>query len=383
MFKQAGSGLTVFDTFMGPVGFAWTPKGISQLDIGSATPEAAITSLQGRKPNLNVVRLVPAAAREVTRRIKVHLKGRPDRFTDVPVDLTGSSEFSRVVLRTLRRVKPGQVITYGELAKKCRRPGAARAIGRIMGANPVPLIIPCHRCLGASGKLTGFSASGGVFLKARMLHSEGHIRNAEHEAGLTHLKKRDKKLARIIKIIGPYQAISEETHPPYDTLVRAITHQQLSLKAGQTIAGRVRDLTPGKSFPTPKEMLAIDPQKLRGCGLSNAKTGYVRDLAARVGDGRLNLKRLRTMSDEEVIEKLTEVHGIGVWSAHMHLIFHLGRLDILPTGDLGVRMGAAKLYGLDEYATPAELTAIAEKWRPYRSLGSWYMWRALDSGGLS
>jgi DNA-3-methyladenine glycosylase II len=194
---------------------------------------------------------------------------------------------------------------------------------------------------------------------------------------LTHLKKRDKKLARVIKIVGPYQAIPEESTPPYDTLVRAITHQQLSVKAGETIAGRVRDLTPGKNFPTPAEMLALDPLKLRACGLSNAKTTYVRDLAAHVVDGRLNLKKLRTMPDDEVIEKLTEVRGIGVWSAHMHLMFHLGRLDILPTGDLGVRMGAAKVYGLDEYATPAELTAIAENWRPYRSLGSWYMWQAL------
>lgn len=382
MFKQAGIGLHVFDTIMGPVGFCWTPQGINQLELGAATQDTLIASLQRRAPAASRLRPVPNVAKEVASRIKAHLKGKPEAFTDIPVDLSQSSEFSRKILRALRRVKPGQVVTYGALAKKCARPSAARAVGRIMGANPVPLIIPCHRCVGASGKLTGFSATGGVALKARLLHSEGYIRNAEHEAGLVHLKKNDKKLARIIRIIGPYQALSEEKRPAYDTLVRAITHQQLSLKAGETIAGRVRDLTPGKNFPTPQEMLVLDPLKLRGCGLSNAKTSYVRDLAARVADGRLNLSKLRFLSDEDVIEKLTEVRGIGVWSAHMHLIFYLGRLDILPTGDLGVRMGAAKTYGLDEYATPAELTQIAEKWRPYRSLGSWYMWQALDSGGL-
>jgi O-6-methylguanine DNA methyltransferase len=383
MFKQAGSGLHVFETIMGPVGFAWTPKGICQLDIGSPNREATLAALQQRAPGSKTSRPMPQAAKRVAERIKAHCKGQPDLFKDIPVDLRDSSEFSRDVLRVLRRVKPGKVVTYGELAKKCHRPGASRAIGRIMGANPVPLIIPCHRCVGASGKLTGFSASGGIALKARMLHREGFIRNPEHEAGLTHLKKHDKKLARIINIVGPYQAIPEEKSPPYDTLVRAIAHQQLSVKAGETIALRVRDLTPGKNFPTPEEVLALDPQKLRGCGLSNAKTGYVRDLATHIVDGRLNLNTLRSLSDEKVIEKLTKVRGIGVWSAHMHLMFHLGRLDILPTGDLGVRMGAAKLYSLDEYATPAELTKIAEKWRPYRSLGSWYLWQALNSGGLS
>jgi DNA-3-methyladenine glycosylase II len=115
---------------------------------------------------------------------------------------------------------------------------------------------------------------------------------------------------------------------------------------------------------------------------SNAKVGFVRDLAAHVHDGRLKLGSLKRMSDDEVIAILTRVKGIGVWSAHMHLIFHLGRLDVLPVGDLGLRMAAAKLYGLEEYATPAELTEIAEPWRPYRSMGSYYLWRGLDSGGI-
>ena len=96
----------------------------------------------------------------------------------------------------------------------------------------------------------------------------------------------------------------------------------------------------------------------------------------------MNLRKLRHLSDDEVIATLTEVKGIGVWSAHMHLIFYLGRLDVLPVGDLGVRMAAAKLYGMDEYATAAQLVELTEKWRPYRSIGSWYLWRALDSGGI-
>jgi len=246
----------------------------------------------------------------------------------------------------------------------------------------VPVIVPCHRCMGADGSLTGFSAAGGTVLKARLLHGEGYVRNAEYAAGLAHLQKVDQKLGRVIKRVGPYLAVPDKPMPAYDTLVRAITHQQLSVKAGQTIAGRVRNLTPGPGFPTPEEVLALDPQLLRACGLSNAKTSYVHDLAARVADGRLNLRALRKLSDDEVIKKLTEVRGIGVWSAHMHLLFHLGRLDVLPVGDLGVCAGAAKLYGLAEYATPAQLTTLAEKWRPYRSMGSWYLWQLLDAGGI-
>jgi DNA-3-methyladenine glycosylase II len=196
------------------------------------------------------------------------------------------------------------------------------------------------------------------------------------------LQKVDPRIRRVIGKVGPYLAVPDKPRPPYDTLVTAIVHQQLSVKAGQTIAGRVRDLTPGPHFPVPEEMLALPPETLRACGLSNAKVGFVRDLAAQVGEGRLKLAALKRMTDDEVITELTKVKGIGVWSAHMHLIFHLNRLDVLPVGDLGLRMAAAKLYGLEDYATPDQLTAIAEPWRPYRSMGSYYLWRGLDSGGI-
>ncbi len=162
----------------------------------------------------------------------------------------------------------------------------------------------------------------------------------------------------------------------------AIIHQQLSVKAGQTIANRVRALASGAGYPTPAQVLALDPGTLRACGLSRAKTDYVRDLAARVDDGRLDLRSVRRLPDDEVIAALTTVRGIGEWSAQMHLIFHLGRLDVLATGDLGLRAAAGRLYGLGDHATPAQLAALAEPWRPYRSIASWYLWEWLDGGGL-
>jgi 3-methyladenine DNA glycosylase/8-oxoguanine DNA glycosylase len=251
-----------------------------------------------------------------------------------------------------------------------------------MAVNPVPLIVPCHRCVGGDGSMTGFSTEGGVFLKRQLLFIEGYEPDPEHAAGIRFLQRRDPVMRRLIKSIGPYQAVPDRRGSPFDTLVTAIVHQQLSVKAGRTIAGRVRGLTPGPRYPNPEQMLSLPAAVLRGCGLSRSKTAFVKDLAGRVADGRLKLGRLAKLSDEDVIDELTRVHGIGVWSAQMHLIFHLGRLDVLPTGDLGLRHAAGKAFGLSEHATAAQLTELGTRWQPYRSLASWYLWRSLDAGGV-
>ena len=382
MLKFASEGWHIFTSPVGPVGLGWTRRGVCRVVFGDMEPTTIAAELQVACQGSAEVKRPAAEVVQTRDRIRGLLRGKPDDLRDIPVDLSGCSEFSRKVLRTLRGVKPGQVITYGRLAARASRPGAARAIGRIMAINPAPIIVPCHRCLGADGSLTGFSTPGGTMLKARLLFIEGYERDAEHARGIRHLQNTDPKIRRIIGQVGPYLAVPDKPSPPYDTLVTAIVHQQLSVKAGQTIAGRVRALTPGPACPTPDQTLRLKPEKLRACGLSNAKVGFVRDLASRVRDGRLKLGVLRHMTDDEVIAELTKVKGIGVWSAHMHLIFHMGRLDVLPVGDLGLRMAAARLYGLEEYAAPAELTEIAEPWRPYRSIGSYYLWRGLDSGGI-
>ena len=382
MLKFTDSGRCVFPTDLGPVGFSWTPRGVDRLHFGPADAERVAAQLAELAPNCPPVKRPNGTAADVVKRVKAHLKGRLDSLQDVPVDLSRQSDFSRKVLQKLRRVGPGKTRTYGELAALAGRPGAARAVGRIMGANPVPLIVPCHRCVGSDGSLTGFSTEGGIWLKARLIHLEGYEPNAEYARGIAHLKRRDPKLRRVIPQVGPYRPLPDKPQPPYDTLMTAIIHQQLSVKAGRTIAGRVRALTDGSRFPQPEELLAIDEKMLRGAGLSTQKTSYVRDLAARVADGRLQLNRLRHLDDQAVIAALTEVRGIGEWSAQMHLIFHLDRLDVLPTGDLGLQNAAAKLYGLPEAATAAQLTELGEPWRPYRSMASYYLWRSLDLGGL-
>ncbi len=364
------------------MGLAWTPKGIHRLEFGPRDDESVINQLIVKCPDLKRARPVPAPIKDIVRRVKAHLTGRSDSLLDIPVDLRKGSEFSTEVWRQLRKVKPGKVITYGQLAAKAGRPGAARAVGRIMGANPVPVIVPCHRCVGADGSMTGFSTEGGIFLKKKLLFIEGYEPNAEYRDGIAHLRRRDPVMRRLIKVVGPFQALPDKPSPPYDTLITAIVHQQLAVKAGRTIAGRLRNLSEGPRFPKPEQMMAFDDSVLRSVGLSKQKTSYVKDLATRVFDGRLKLGRLNHLDDEAVITELTKVRGIGVWSAHMHLIFYLGRLDVLPVGDLGIQIACGKFYDLGKYASADQITELGKKWTPYCSMAAWYLWQGLDQGGM-
>ena len=201
------------------------------------------------------------------------------------------------------------------------------------------------------------------------------------EKGTRHLRRKDPVMRELIKRLGKLDMEARRRGRPadaYGALLRSIVGQQLSTKAARSIYDRVTALFGGKT-PTPEELLAYDPEELRGAGLSRAKVAYMRSLAEHVIDGSLELERLHELSDEEITAELTAVKGLGVWTAHMFLIFHLQRPDVLPVGDLGVRNAAKQLYGLDELPKPAELEALGEPWRPYRSLASLYLWRSLDN----
>jgi DNA-3-methyladenine glycosylase II len=164
----------------------------------------------------------------------------------------------------------------------------------------------------------------------------------------------------------------------YGALVRAIVGQQLSTKAAAAIYRRLADRFGGRE-PTPQEILDDDPDELRAVGLSRAKVTFLRSLAEHVMNGSLELERLDTLPDEQVIAELTAVKGIGTWSAHMFLIFHLGRPDILAVGDLGIRKAMMEAYGLDALPLPEAMEQIAECWRPHRTLACRYLWRSLDA----
>jgi DNA-3-methyladenine glycosylase II len=188
----------------------------------------------------------------------------------------------------------------------------------------------------------------------------------------------DRRLARIIRKVGAYPTKRPKPQHPFAVLLRAIVYQQLATKAAAAIFGRVTALG-ANGFPTPEEILQFDEVKLRGAGLSRQKIAAVKDLAARTIDGTVpDLKEIRRMSEEQILERLTRVHGIGEWSVQMFLIFQLGRPDVLPIHDYGLRKGFQKVYGLDGVPKPKAVLAHGERWRPYRSIASWYLWRAAE-----
>src|SRR5580704_15177550 len=190
-----------------------------------------------------------------------------------------------------------------------------------------------------------------------------------------HLKRSDPILSEIIDRVGEYQIAFRD--PDFETLAKSIVYQQLSGRVASVIFGRLAKAAGGKV--TPENVLKLRPSRMRTLGLSGQKTAYIRDLARHTRDGRVVFDELRELSDAEVIECLTQVKGIGVWTVHMFLIFALRRTDVLPIGDLGIRNAIRKAYGMAELPQPAEMEELAKQWRPYCTVASWYLWRSLDT----
>lgn len=198
---------------------------------------------------------------------------------------------------------------------------------------------------------------------------------------LQRLRRRDPALGALLRRIPPFPAFpdaAERRRSHFESLARAIVHQQLAGAAARTIWGRVQALGSGGRCPGPARMLEVSEARLRGAGLSAAKAAALRDLARRTVDGELRLARAASLEDGEIVRRLVGVRGIGVWSAQMFLIFRLGRLDVLPTTDLGVQEGLRILDGLAERPSPAEVERRAAVWSPLSSVGSWAMWRLVD-----
>ncbi len=193
---------------------------------------------------------------------------------------------------------------------------------------------------------------------------------------ILHLKKADPVLGVVIERVGAYRI--EYRDPDFQTLVRSIVYQQLSGKVARVIFNRLAALLPEGKI-TPEALLKLRPAKMRRAGLSKQKTAYIRDLARKTVRGKVRFEALHELPDHQVIEHLTQVKGIGVWTAHMFLIFALRRPDVLPTGDLGVRSAIRKAYGLEELPHPKQMEELAASWRPYCSVASWYLWRSLEN----
>jgi DNA-3-methyladenine glycosylase II len=199
----------------------------------------------------------------------------------------------------------------------------------------------------------------------------------DYSVARRHLMKADPTLNLIIKRIGPCGLHAVAPRDPFETLCTSIASQQLSTKAAATIFGRFCDLFPPNRKPTPDRVMALTDAQIRATGFSGPKVGFIKDLAAHVLDGRLDLKALKKLPDEEVMRQLVAVKGIGRWTAEIFLMFRLGRPDILPADDLGLMNAVQRAYGMRQRPTPDKLRKLSEAWRPHRSVAAWYLWASL------
>lgn len=193
---------------------------------------------------------------------------------------------------------------------------------------------------------------------------------------LNHLRSADPVLAAILDRVGPYRP--RYSQPDFAMLVRAIVNQQLSGKAAATILRRLEEKVEPKGGMIPEALLALRSTQLRAVGLSAQKQAYLKDLARKTVSGELDFEQLHSLDDQDVIERLTQIKGIGVWTAHMFLIFGLRRPDVLPSGDLGIQAAVHRAYGLEARPKPAELEQLGARWRPWSSIAAWYLWRSLE-----
>ena len=389
---MTGQGFTLFDTAIGRCGIVWGERGIVGVQLPEARELDTKKRVRQRFPEAREA-LPPRDVQRALDGIVALLGGEARDLSRVALDMNHVSPFHRRVYEAARSIPPGTTLSYGEVAARIGSPGSARAVGQALGRNPFAIIVPCHRVLAAGGKVGGFSANGGATTKLRMLAIEraqpgrqpglfdgDGAFGFDPRAAIEHLRASDATLARLIETAGPFRMELKKTASIFGALAEAIVYQQLNGKAAATIYGRVCALFPrATEGPTAEHILRTSDAKLRGAGLSRAKTLALQDLACKSKAGEIpTLAEIHRLNDEEIVERLTAVRGIGRWTAEMLLIFRLGRADVLPTDDYGIRKGFAIAFKKRELPAPKDLEKHGERWRPYRSVASWYLWRALD-----
>ena len=388
-------GVALFDTAIGRCGIAWGARGVVTVQLPERSRGAARARLRRRLPEACEASPPPEVQRAVDG-IAALLRGEPSDLSSVALDMERVPPFHRRVYRAARAIPRGATLTYGEIAARLGAPGEARAVGQALARNPFAIVVPCHRVVAAGQKLGGFSASEGIALKLRLLTLEGArpsdqpalfedepVLGFDPEAAAAALHACDAGLARVIDRVGPLRLALKQTPSTFVALAEAIVYQQLSGRAAATIFSRVCALFPRPLLgPTPEQLARVPDAALRGAGLSQAKLLALRDLAERARAGEVpSLGALRDMQDEEIVARLSQVRGIGRWTVEMLLIFRLGRPDVLPCEDFGVRKGFAAAFRRRELPSPDDLRARGERWRPWRTAASWYLWRAAELAG--
>ncbi|MFL6139517.1 MAG: methylated-DNA--[protein]-cysteine S-methyltransferase [Frankiaceae bacterium] len=385
-------GFVLFDTAIGRCGLVWGERGITAVHLPEPDERATRARIRRLFPGAREGS-PPAEVERARGAIVALLAGRRSDLSAIELDMERVPAFHRKVYEAARTIPPGQTLTYGAIAERIGSPGSARAVGQALGRNPFAIVVPCHRVVAAGGRTGGFSASGGVATKLRMLDIErtqgdGTLSLFDDHDGLCidpdvaldHVRAADPQLAQVIDSVGPFEIELKRTSSVFGALAEAIVYQQLNGKAAATIYGRVQALFPASDGGLePERILAASDEQLRGAGLSRAKALSMRDLAQKAVDGELpELAEVLEMDDDAIVERLVTVRGIGRWTAEMFLIFRLGRPDVLPVDDYGIRNGFAMAFDRADLPAPKEVVERGELWRPYRTVASWYLWRVVE-----
>jgi methylated-DNA-[protein]-cysteine S-methyltransferase len=374
-------------TELGTIAIGYNDRGISRVVFPSADWND-LSAGDLTRVGLKTESTPPAAIAAVARGLQAHIRGDVQDFSGAPLDTEGASPFLLRVQRAAQTIPAGQTRSYGELAESVGAPKASRAAGRAMSTNPWPIIVPCHRVLGRSG-FGDYSAGSGLHTKFRLLWREGYRGRTsnvsfDERAAVEQLRKADARLGRLIDRVGPFTMQAAAPSPragiaPFTSLAKAIISQQLSGKAAATIYARVARLWDGDTVDNPQAVMDAPKAELRAAGLSENKALSLRDLAKHALDGILPSRaEMEALSDEEVIERLVHIRGIGRWSVQMLLMFYLGRPNVLPVADLGVQKGFALTYGMRSLPSAKAMERTARAWAPFASVASWYMWRAVE-----
>jgi methylated-DNA-[protein]-cysteine S-methyltransferase len=387
---MADRAFTLFDTPIGRCAIAWGASGVVGVQLPSAREPETRARLLQRFPEARELPPTPEVQRALEGIVSL-LHGDASNLSNIALDMDRVPPFHRRVYDLARGIPPGETLSYGEIAAKLGAPGSARAVGQALGRNPFAIIVPCHRVLAAGGKVGGFSADGGITTKLRLLSIEAGQSNGasaasegdmsfDSKAAVQHLRASDPVLARLVDAVGPFRMQRNKAASIFMALAQAIVYQQLNGKAAAAIFARVRALFPrAHEGPTPEQILRASDQKLRGAGLSRSKLLSLRDLARKAADGEIpTLAEIHRMEDEAIIERLTEVRGIGRWTVEMLLIFRLGRPDVLPSDDYGIRKGFAIAFKKRELPSRQQVERRGARWKPYRTVASWYLWRAAE-----
>ena len=388
---MTAQGMAFFDTPIGRCGLAWSERGVVGVQLPEIRDAETRARLLRRHPDAREVS-PPADVQRALEQIAALLRGEASDLSAIALDMDKVPPFHRKVYEAARGIPPGATLSYGEVAAKLGMPGSARSVGQALGRNPFAIVVPCHRVLAAGGKVGGFSAGGGIATKLRLLSIESAIANGQAslfegdgvlgfdpDEAVAHLRAADPALARLIDEVGPYRMRLRRATGIFAALAEAIVYQQLNGRAAATIFARVCALFPVAQGLTAEGILRIPERTLRAAGLSNNKLLSIRDLARKQADGVIpTLAEAHGMDDELLIERLTQVRGIGRWTVEMLLMSRLGRADVLPVDDYGIRAGFAAVYRKRKMPAPKDLLKPGAKWKPYRSVASWYLWRAAD-----